>query len=115
MLLVCLNVWQCAPPAAPIRGSDGELVSLSISVSPRDLEALLESLAQVDFPINPQIFHSEARAIVRFPAYAGGLPKVRDALGAGGFDADSVDVRGMLEEIQSLLGQQAGRGDGDAG
>ena len=108
-----MSVWQCTATASPLSGSEGELVSVSISVDPRDLEALLEALAHTDFPINPQIFHADghstqARTIVEFPAYAGGLPQVRAAL--TGFDA-LIRVRGMLEEIQSLLGQEADRRD----
>jgi len=106
-----MSVWQCAPSASVLCGSEGELVSVSISVDPRDLEALLESLACIDFPINPQIYHAdghsaEARTVVEFPAYAGGLPQVRVALAGSGFDA-AIRVRGMLEELQALLGQEA--------
>ena len=54
-----MSVWQCTPSATPLCGREGELVAVSISVSPRDLEALLEGLACVDFPINPQIHHAE--------------------------------------------------------
>jgi len=67
-----MSVWQDTPSASALGGSEGELISVSISVDPRDLEALLESLAQVDFPINPQIYHAEgqgpfARTTVVFP------------------------------------------------
>src|SRR5437660_7647775 len=103
-----MSVWQCTPSATPLGGSEGELVAVSISVSPRDLEALLEALARVDFPINPQIYHAagqatDARSIVEFPAYSGGLAHVRDALASAGFDPEAIRVRGMLEQIQSLL------------
>ena len=37
-----MSVWQGTPSAAPLRGSEGELVAVSISVNPRDLEALLD-------------------------------------------------------------------------
>jgi hypothetical protein len=114
-----MSVWQCTPSACLLSGSEGELVSVSISVDPSDLEALLEALAHTDFPINPQIFHADghsaqARTIVEFPAYAGGLPQVRAALAGSGFDAAAIRVRGMLEEIQSLLGQEADRRDPDS-
>jgi hypothetical protein len=105
-----MSVWQCTPSAGPLCGSEGELVAVSITVNPRDLEALLEGLAQVDFPINPQIFHSETGAIVEFPAYAGGLAQVRDALAHAGFDPGAIRVTAMLEEIQL-----PGRRHGDAG
>src|SRR5262249_40226308 len=114
-----MSVWQCIPPAAPLCGSEGELVAVSISVSPRDLEALLEGLARVDFPINPQIYHSGGDApgagtIVEFPAYAGGLAQVRNVLAAAGFDAEAIRVRGMLDQIQSLLNHESGHSGGDA-
>jgi len=103
-----MSVWQCTA-TPPLCGSEGELVSVSISVDPRDLESLLDALAHVDFPINPQIYHADghspdAKTIVDFPAYSGGLPQVRAALGATALDAGSIRVKGMLEEIQRLLG-----------
>jgi hypothetical protein len=109
-----MSVWQCSPCASLLSGSEGELVSVSISADPRDLEALLEALAHVDFPINPQIYHADghtpgAKTVVEFPAYAGGLPQVRTALAASGLDAAAIQVKGMLEEIQSLLNQEPAR------
>jgi hypothetical protein len=106
-----MSVWQCTSPVSPLSGSEGELVSVSISVDPRDLEGLLEALAHIDFPINPQIYHAQgnsaqARTVVEFPAYAGGLPQVRAALGSAGFDA-AIRVRGMLEELRALLGEES--------
>ena len=103
-----MSVWQCTPSAAPLTGSEGELVAVSITANPRDLEALLEALTRVDFPINPQIHHPdgpapEANTIVEFPAYAGGLGQVRAALAGSGFDPEAIRIRGMLEQIQSLL------------
>ena len=110
-----MSVWQCTATASPLSGSEGELVSVSISVDPRDLEGLLEALAHTDFPINPQIYHADghaaqARTIVEFPAYAGGLPQVRNALASSSFEA-AIRVRGMLEELHALLGQEPDRRD----
>ena len=115
-----MSVWQCTPSAAPLSGSEGELVAVSISVSPRDLEALLEALARVDFPINPQIYHaggnaSAASTIVDFPAYAGGLSEVRASLAGSGFDPDAIRLRGMLDQTQSLLNHESGHSGSDAG
>ena len=106
-----MSVWQCTATASPLSGSEGELVSVSISVDPRDLEGLLEALAHIDFPINPQIYHADghsaqARTVVEFPAYAGGLPQVHASVDSSGLDA-AVCVRGMLEALQALLGQEA--------
>ena len=110
-----MSVWQCAPSASVLCGSEGELVSVSISVDPRNLEALLESLACIDFPINPQIYHGEprARTTVEFPAYAGRLQQVRTAVAA--VKGARICVKGMLEEIQSLLNQESSGGDRDSG
>src|SRR5438128_6230183 len=108
-----MSVWQCTPSATPLCGSEGELVSVSISVDPRDLEALLEALAHVDFPINPQIYHGQ-KTVVEFPAYAGGLPQVRATLACSGFDPEAIRVRGMLEEIQSLLDHEPYGGGGNS-
>jgi len=102
-----MSVWQNLPSGSTLCGSEGELVSVSISVDPRELEALLEALAHVDFPVNPQIYHGEgsspgACTTVEFPAYMGGLAQVQQAVNAAGQDETAIRVRGMLEEIQSL-------------
>jgi hypothetical protein len=96
-----MRVWQKDAPHNPaLSGREGALVSISICVDPRRLESLLEALAQASFPINPQIYHdaamvyvyaddrkaSEVVTLVEFPAYAGQLAEVRQALTAFGFD-----------------------------
>ena len=96
-------------------GREGALVSVSISVDPRHLESLLEALAQVSFPVNPEIYHdaalvyrfaddheeTEATTLVEFPAYEGQLPEVSRSLAAFGFDPSCLRVNGMLDEIQA--------------
>jgi hypothetical protein len=95
--------------------SEGELVSVSIAVEPASLESLLEALADVGFPINPQIYHDAsmvsrhpdgseeavATTLVEFPAYVGRVAEVRSAIAAFGFDPSTIRVTGMLEEIHS--------------
>jgi hypothetical protein len=94
--------------------SEGELISISIAVQPRDLESLLDALALLDFPINPGIYHDaavvtrfadgreeiDATTLVDFPAYPGWVEAVRGALVARGFDAGCMQVTDMLEDIQ---------------
>jgi len=79
------------------------------------LESLLEALAYVAFPINPQLYHAavmvyryadghevmEATTLVEFPAYHDQLPEVERALQAYGFDCSAIQVTDMLEEIHS--------------
>jgi len=101
--------------ASALSGRDGTLLSVSISVDPRHLESLLEALAQLTFPINPQIYHdaaliyhfpdnheeTEATTLVEFPAFEAQLEAVRGALEAFGFDPNSLHVTGMLDEIHA--------------
>ena len=101
--------------ATTLCGREGALVSVSISVDPRRLESLLEALAQLDFPINPQIYHdavliyrypdfheeTENTTLVEFPAYEAQLDEVRGAIDAFGFDRRSLHVTGMLEDIHA--------------
>jgi hypothetical protein len=103
-----MSVW-------PLSSSEGQLVSVSIRVDPGQLESLLEALAQVSFPINPQIYHdaavvyrypddreeTESATLVEFPAYEARLSEVRKGLEAYGFEPASMLVVAMLDEIQS--------------
>jgi hypothetical protein len=111
-----MSVWPSLPSAhAALRGSEGELVSISVTVEPRDLEDILEALAVPDFPINPQIYHdaaviyvdrdggqrAESSTLVEFPAYAAQLPKIRAVLESCGFAGDVVWVSPMLDEMHA--------------
>ena len=111
-----MSVWPNVTPASPsLSTREGDLVSISINVDPRSLEALLEALAQVGFPVNPQIYHDaamvylyadnhqevEATTLVEFPAYASHLEEVSRALEVYGFDPSILQVTSMLHEIHS--------------
>jgi hypothetical protein len=94
---------------------EGQLLLVSISVEPRRLELLLETLAQLAFPVNPEIYHDarlvyqyadgheerETTTLVEFPSYEDHLDEVRDALSAAGFDPECVRAINMLDEIHS--------------
>ena len=81
-----------------LSGNEGELVSVSVDVEPRSLESLLEALSQVDFPINPQIYHG-AITTVEFPAYESRMEEVRRTLTACGFDPGNVHSVRMIERV----------------
>ncbi len=81
---------------------EGELVSVQVSVEPRMLEDLLDALAGVSFPVNPEIHHasgSQCITIVAFPAYRGRLDEVHRCLAARGLTGLRVDVESMLDHI----------------
>ncbi|HLY16998.1 MAG TPA: hypothetical protein VKR61_07220 [Bryobacteraceae bacterium] len=80
---------------------------MSVLVEPPRLEALLDALAHLEFPLNPQIYHNggptglPATTVVEFPAYANWLPEIRRLLEASGFPAGSVETAGMLDSIHA--------------
>jgi hypothetical protein len=108
-----MSVWPKTTAGPLLSGSKGALVSVSINVDPRHLESLLEALAQVGFPVNPQIYHdalmvyryaderevTEAVTLVEFPAYAGQIGEAQRALEAYRFDPSTIQVTTMLDEI----------------
>lgn len=77
-------------PAPALMGEQGELLTVWITVEPRKLEALLEALAQLDFPVNAQIYHraclvgvradgseeEHPTLLVEFPAWSRRLPEI---------------------------------------
>jgi hypothetical protein len=92
--MTVLTIQAGAQPA--LFGREGELISLRISVDPRLLEDLLEALAVLDFPVNPELYHHPTQVAVEFPAYAARINEVRDALREGGFNADDLELcRGL--------------------
>jgi hypothetical protein len=73
------------------------LVSLRIVVEPRLLEDLLEALARLDFPVNPQLYHRPAEVTVEFPAYSARVEEVRHTLERNGFSPANLQVASGLE------------------
>jgi hypothetical protein len=125
MLEVSMSVWPgAARVTQALSTSEGALLLISITVDPRRLESLLEALAQVGFPINPEICHdadlvyqhpdsreeTESATLVEFPAYEDRLDDVRRAVEAFGFDPASVYATSMLEEIHGQPGSASARG-----
>ena len=115
-----MSVWQNDIADSPsLNGSEGALISVSVCVQPRLLEDVLEALAQLEFPINPQIYHdagvrytyadgreeTQPTTVVDFPAYAGRLPEIRRIFEASGFPAE-LHVASMLDEIHADCGPE---------
>ena len=92
-----MSVWPASQGTAPaLFGADGELVLLHISVEPRLLEELLDVLARLDFPVNPELYHKPNFVIVEFPAYSGRVEEVRKLLNAYDFDPSCLAVQRAL-------------------
>jgi hypothetical protein len=96
-----MTVLHAAGDNPALLGQDGELVSVRVSVEPRFLEDLLEALAVLDFPVNPQLYHQTGLTTVEFPAYSAQLEKIRGALGRHGFDSRSITHAGVLARTQN--------------
>jgi hypothetical protein len=117
MLEDYMGVWPHASAAhsPALTGNEGELVSVSVAVEPRKLEDLIEALATLDFPVNPEIYHDaaivyvdgdgkeriEPSTVVEFPAYAERLPKISSVLETCGFGRNAISVSAMLDEIHA--------------
>lgn len=96
-------------------GAEGELVSIHVCIEARLLEKLLDALASLSFPVNPQIYHQAGVGYVRadgseeivpatlveFPAFSGRVAEVHRVLAAHGLAPELVHVRSMLEELHS--------------
>jgi len=98
-----MSVWSTVfPHTLSLLGGEGALLSVSISVEPARLEALLDTLAHLDFPLNPQIYHAPGPAtIVEFPAYQERLPQIRRMLENCGFAGASLASTAMLQSIRA--------------
>jgi hypothetical protein len=83
-------------------GREGELISVSISTEPRLLEELLEALASLDFPVNPQLYHRAAEVRVEFPAYSLQIEQVRETLHREGFDSGNIEISPALTALTRL-------------
>jgi hypothetical protein len=103
-----------------LSSAEGALVSVAIRVEPRRLEDLLEALAQIAFPINPQIYHdaeieyrdhdgrdvTAVTTLVEFPAYLARIDDVFRALELYRFERQDVLVTSMLQEMRRPTRQE---------
>lgn len=101
-------------PAAQLAGPEGELITVAIATPARRLEALLDALARLDFPVNPQLYHDacvvyvradgveieQAAMMVEFPAYASRLPEIRRALECAGLAREALAYLPVLQAMR---------------
>jgi hypothetical protein len=88
------------PIEAALFGREGELISLTIATEPRLLEDLLEALAGLDFPVNPQLYHRPTEVLVEFPAYSRQVEQVRNALDREGFSSAGVHIARQTAKVR---------------
>jgi len=70
-----------------LRGSEGDLVLVRIATEARQLEEVLEIVADLPFPVNPEIQHQGCGSTIGFPAYSNRVAEVRTAFQAKGVTA----------------------------
>ena len=86
--------------SARLNTPEGELVAVRITVDPRLLEELLDTLGQLPFPVNPEIRHhtgDHPDATVEFPAYENRLDEVRARLAGSGIPQHRFEVEAVLD------------------
>ncbi len=96
-----MSVWPIsADPCPGLHSPQGDLISVRVSLDPRALEDLLEALAGLPFPVNPEIRHAIPLTVVEFPAYASHLDEVRKVVDAVGIGDCRVEAANMLAAIR---------------
>jgi len=88
-----------ADETAALRGLTGNLVLVRARVDSRLLEDLLETLADADFPINPQIRHGFPETTVEFPAYDNQIEEIRSLILHAGLRRVELQTANMLYAI----------------
>jgi hypothetical protein len=94
-------------PATGLYGPDGRLLNIRITVDAHLLEPLLESLADLPYPINPQLRHDYGShsgypcSMVEFPAYEGWVPDIERSLALEDLTLDG--AAGRLEVVVFIL------------
>ena len=82
-----------------LHGAEGELVYVKVNVPSRSLEHLLDALARLDFPINPEIRHGFPDTTVEFPAYDTRAGAIERVLRAAGIVGARIELSDMLRAI----------------
>lgn len=77
---------------------EGELLLVRLRVQSRQLEEVLEALANLPFPVNPDLCHAGLASVVEFPAYENRLDSVRAVLAP--FDL-TLQTQPMLDAIRT--------------
>ncbi len=87
--------------ASPLfAGPEGELLLVRLQVPAVNLETVLDSLALLPFPINPELRHGYPESVVEFPAYATRTEEIRCVLDASGLTGVRVSVSPLMLSLR---------------
>ncbi len=95
----------CATPV--LAGREGELLLVRIRIPSAQLENVLDLLAELPFPINPELEHGHPESSVEFPAYASRTAEIREALHAAGLDSVRIEIQPMLAALANTVAANA--------
>ncbi len=105
-----MSVWQIDSTHQPLlKGAEGDLLLVRITVEAHLLEDLLEALAQAPFPINPEIHHhaeieSDGKPApgvhVEFPVWRQRIDDLRAIVASQEIEAH-FSITSMLDEIRA--------------
>ena len=87
--------WLAGGPAngsAPSLEVESSEVLVRLSVEPTSLEDLLDTLAGLDFPVNPNILHHATAVTIEFPSSLRDVNKIKDALAMFGPSAGPAEI-----------------------
>lgn len=87
---------SAAAPVPSLHGAAGDLVLIRIAADARHLEDVLAAVAELPFPVNPEIQHGAFQSLIEFPAYSKWVEEIRSVLEAGGLSRDFVRVDSVL-------------------
>ena len=93
-----MSYWSEATSPA-LHGAEGDLVHVKVNVPSRCLEDLLDALARLHFPINPEIRHGYPDTTVEFPAYDTHVGAIEKVLRAAGIVGARLELANMLRAI----------------
>lgn len=77
-----------------------DLLSVTVSVPPREIERFLDALAKLPYSINPTLRYEEWQTHVEFPAWRGWLEDLHRVLASGGFEAARLRYTPVVDRIQ---------------
>ena len=74
-----------------------DLVSVTLSIPPREIERLLDALSSLPYSINPSLRYEEWQTHIEFPAWRAWLDDLHGLIAQGGFDTARLRYKPVIE------------------